>query len=107
MFNIFWDREGPLIAFNRGGSIFCNARYYEAWHDTDVVAGRVQDAAISWFFSLAHELAHNLESAHNATHEFYFSSISEEFLPHFIKTFCFTNEAVFKHVESSGVVQIQ
>lgn len=26
------------------------------------------------------ELAHNLESAHNASHEFYFSSISEEYL---------------------------
>ena len=23
--NIFWDHEGPLIAFNKGGSIFCNA----------------------------------------------------------------------------------
>ena len=23
--NIFWDHEGPLIAFNRGGTIFCNA----------------------------------------------------------------------------------
>lgn len=23
--NIFWDHEGPLIAFNRGGAIFCNA----------------------------------------------------------------------------------
>ncbi len=45
--NIFWDHEGPLIAFNRGGSIFCNAyvsgfmgrciltslfrRYFVAW----------------------------------------------------------------------------
>jgi len=23
--NVFWDHEGPLIAFNRGGAIFCNA----------------------------------------------------------------------------------
>lgn len=23
--NIFWDHEGPLIAFNKGGTIFCNA----------------------------------------------------------------------------------
>lgn len=28
---IFYDLEGPLIAFNRGGSIFFNLRYYEAW----------------------------------------------------------------------------
>lgn len=25
MINIFWDHEGPTIAFNRGGTIFCNA----------------------------------------------------------------------------------
>jgi hypothetical protein len=30
------------------------------------------------------ELAHNLESAHNASHEFYFSSISEEYLVAFM-----------------------
>lgn len=29
------------------------------------------------------EIAHNLESAHNASHEFYFSSIAEEYLVRF------------------------
>ena len=29
------------------------------------------------------ELAHNLESAHNSAHEFYFSSIAEEYLVRF------------------------
>ncbi|EIW70337.1 hypothetical protein TREMEDRAFT_29286 [Tremella mesenterica DSM 1558] len=81
--NVFWDREGPLIAFNRGGTIFCNARYYSAWHDTQCIQGNKNDAFISWYFSIAHELAHNLESAHNASHEFYFSSIAEEFLIRF------------------------
>lgn len=105
VFNIFWDRAGPLIAFNRGGAVFCNARFYEAWHDESVRGGRVQDAAISWFFSLAHELAHNLESAHNATHEFYFSSIAEEFLPKFVASFCNTTggeEQVFKAIAEHG-----
>jgi hypothetical protein len=23
--SIFWDKEGPTIAFNRGGSLYCNA----------------------------------------------------------------------------------
>jgi hypothetical protein len=23
--SIFWDHEGPLIAFNKGGALFCNA----------------------------------------------------------------------------------
>ncbi len=90
--NVFWDREGPLIAFNRNGTIFCNGRYYEAWSelqllphkltsdDASVQRGQNRDALISWYFSLAHELAHNLESGHNASHEFYFSSIAEEYL---------------------------
>lgn len=78
--NVFWDREGPLIAFNRNGTIFCNGRYYEAWNDTSVVRGQTQDALISWYFTLVHELAHNMESGHNASHEFFLSSIAEEYL---------------------------
>ncbi|BEI92591.1 uncharacterized protein CcaverHIS019_0502190 [Cutaneotrichosporon cavernicola] len=78
--NVFWDREGPLIAFNRNGTIFCNGRYYEAWNDASSQRGQNRDALISWYFTLAHELAHNLESGHNASHEFYFSSIAEEYL---------------------------
>jgi hypothetical protein len=31
--HIFYDMSGPLIAFNRNGSLFLNARYYIAWHD--------------------------------------------------------------------------
>nr|XP_031863300.1 uncharacterized protein CI109_001175 [Kwoniella shandongensis]KAA5530372.1 hypothetical protein CI109_001175 [Kwoniella shandongensis] len=81
--NVFWDHEGPLIAFNRGGTVFCNARYYQAWHDTACQQGQRNEAFISWYFSIAHELAHNLESAHNSAHEFYFSSIAEEYLVRF------------------------
>jgi Zn-dependent oligopeptidase len=61
--------------------------------------GSRTEAFISWYFSIAHELAHNLgkstyqkwtlaeftaESAHNSAHEFYFSSIAEEYLTPFI-----------------------
>lgn len=30
---IFHDLSGPLIAFNRSGSLYVNLRYYIAWHD--------------------------------------------------------------------------
>ncbi|KAK6910047.1 hypothetical protein I203_104076 [Kwoniella mangroviensis CBS 8507] len=83
--NVFWDHAGPLIAFNKGGTIFCNARYYQAWHDDQIIRGQRHEALISWYFSIAHELAHNLESAHNSAHEFYFSSIAEEYLIKFIE----------------------
>lgn len=31
--------------------------------------GETQEAMISWFFSLAHELAHNAVADHNSEHE--------------------------------------
>ncbi|KAF7321474.1 hypothetical protein MKEN_00668100 [Mycena kentingensis (nom. inval.)] len=77
--HIFYDLDGGLIAFNRNGSIFLNLRYYEAWHDAEVKAGSTRTAYISWFHTLAHELAHNLVGPHNSEHEFWFSSICERY----------------------------
>jgi hypothetical protein len=54
--HIFYDAAGPLIAFNRNGSLFVNLRFYLSWHDEQVQAGDVDDALISNFFSLAHEI---------------------------------------------------
>jgi hypothetical protein len=39
--------------------------------------------SISQTADIPEEIAHNLESAHNASHEFYFSSIAEEYLVRF------------------------
>ncbi|KXN90205.1 hypothetical protein AN958_04695 [Leucoagaricus sp. SymC.cos] len=78
--HIFYDTRGGLIAFNRNGSIFLNLRYYEAWHDSEVRDRIVTNALISWYFTLAHEIAHNLVQPHNSEHEFYFSAICEKYL---------------------------
>ncbi|KAI0299353.1 hypothetical protein B0F90DRAFT_1810632 [Multifurca ochricompacta] len=77
--HVFADKEGQLVAFNRGGSLFMNLRYYEAWHDHDVQRGDFNKAFISWYFTLAHEIAHNLVHPHNSEHEFYFSAICEAY----------------------------
>ncbi|GAA5919060.1 hypothetical protein JCM1841_003725 [Sporobolomyces salmonicolor] len=80
--HVFHDLEGPLIAFNRNGSLYCNSRYYFAWHDKMVQEGKLEEPLISTFHTLAHELAHNLVKPHDAEHSFYFSSFCEEyFLP--------------------------
>ncbi|KAJ3549086.1 hypothetical protein NM688_g5219 [Phlebia brevispora] len=79
--HIFYDTSGGLIAFNRNASLFMNLRFFEAWHDADVREGRFSQAFISWYFTLAHEIAHNLVQPHNSEHEFYFSSICEAHLP--------------------------
>jgi len=78
--HIFADSEGQLVAFNRSGSLFMNLRYFEAWHDRDVQRGDNTKAMISWYFTLAHEIAHNLVHPHNSEHEFYFSAICEAYL---------------------------
>ncbi|KDQ54066.1 hypothetical protein JAAARDRAFT_409896 [Jaapia argillacea MUCL 33604] len=78
--HVFYDLGGELIAFNRDGSIYLNLRFYEAWHDAQVKAGDLSTAYISWFFTLAHEIAHNLVQPHNSEHEFYFSAICEQYL---------------------------
>ncbi|TFK75311.1 hypothetical protein BDN72DRAFT_892280 [Pluteus cervinus] len=78
--HIFYDLTGPLIAFNRNGSLFMNLRFYEAWHDADVSRGDLKTATVSWYFTLAHEIAHNLVLAHNSEHEFWFSHISQKYI---------------------------
>ncbi|KZT22896.1 hypothetical protein NEOLEDRAFT_1137233 [Neolentinus lepideus HHB14362 ss-1] len=78
--HIFCDLGGELIAFNREGSLYLNLRYYEAWHDEEVRRGDRSKAYISWYFTLAHEVAHNLVQPHNSEHEFYFSAICEQYL---------------------------
>jgi len=78
--HVFADNEGQLVAFNRGGSLFMNLRYFEAWHDNDVQRGDYSKALISWYFTLAHEIAHNLVYPHNSEHEFYFSAICEDYI---------------------------
>ncbi|KAG2046980.1 hypothetical protein BDR06DRAFT_1033197 [Suillus hirtellus] len=40
--------------------------------DQDVKNGNTNQAYISWYFALAHEIAHNLVQRHNSEHEFYF-----------------------------------
>lgn len=81
--HVFYDlAPSPLIAFNTGGALFLNLRYYIAWHDSLVLVGNKNDALISTFHTLAHEIAHNLVGPHNSEHEYYFSSLLET---HFAK----------------------
>ncbi|KAI6111932.1 hypothetical protein EV401DRAFT_239921 [Pisolithus croceorrhizus] len=98
---VFYDVSGGRIAFNYGGTIYLNLRYFEIWHDEQVKTGNRQNARMSWsvqfahchsvpfskkkryhrrFLALAHEIAHNLTDQHNSDHEFWFSAICEAHL---------------------------
>lgn len=72
--HIFFDRTGGTIAFNTGGSIFCNLRFFLQLHSANIQSkGAVAkaDAGTWWWVTVAHELAHNLVTAHNSEHSFY------------------------------------
>ncbi|KAF8431347.1 hypothetical protein L210DRAFT_3487780 [Boletus edulis BED1] len=77
---IFYDVSGGCIAFNCRGTIYLNLRYFEVWHDEQVKSGNRQNAQMSWFLALAHEIAHNVTNLHNSDHEFWFSAICEAHL---------------------------
>ncbi|KAF8629109.1 hypothetical protein AX17_005695 [Amanita inopinata Kibby_2008] len=78
--HIFFDLTSQHIAFNREGSLFFNLRFYETWHDMDVGVGKKADAYAFWYFTFAHEIAHNLVQEHNAEHEFYFAATSQKYI---------------------------
>ncbi|KAF9219018.1 hypothetical protein BS17DRAFT_468537 [Gyrodon lividus] len=78
--HVFYDISGGCIAFNCRGTIYLNLRYFEVWHDEQVKSGNRQNARMSWFLAVAHEIAHNVTDLHNSDHEFWFSAICEAHL---------------------------
>ncbi|KAL6849422.1 hypothetical protein ACO1O0_008962 [Amphichorda felina] len=73
--HIFYDEKGGTIAFNTGGSLFCNLRFFLQLHAGQLMGPRpgeaMAEAATWWWVVLAHELAHNLVSMHNSDHSYY------------------------------------
>ncbi|GAO16947.1 hypothetical protein UVI_02054800 [Ustilaginoidea virens] len=79
--HIFYDESGSTIAFNTGGSIFCNLRFFLQLHAAQVNSGAGRaEAATWWWVVLAHELAHNLVSAHNSDHSYYTESFIQQYM---------------------------
>lgn len=83
---IHFDEEGPCIAFNTKGSIFCNMRFFLQLHYNKIrdnvgrrAAGSRVEATVWWFVVVAHELAHNLVAAHDANHSYYTESFVQEY----------------------------
>lgn len=72
--SIFYDPGGKTIAFNRGGSLFCNYLYFKQLHQTKLLDdpnnGRAE-ALVYWWVILCHELAHNLVADHSSDHSYY------------------------------------
>ncbi|KAG8428848.1 hypothetical protein J3459_002376 [Metarhizium acridum] len=79
--HIFYDDSGGTIAFNTGGSIFCNFRFFLQLHAAQIQSGSGKaEAATWWWVVLAHELAHNLVSPHNSDHSYYTESFIQQYM---------------------------
>mmetsp|Transcript_4728 Transcript_4728/g.12206 ORF Transcript_4728/g.12206 Transcript_4728/m.12206 type:complete len:324 (+) Transcript_4728:1-972(+) len=70
-------QDGDVIAFNRGGVIFCNALFFRILeHEL-----HREDAESFWFVTLCHELAHNWSGAHDLKHEQAMEALLTTFQP--------------------------
>lgn len=72
--HLFYDESGLTIAFNTGGSMFFNLRFFMQLHSAKWSSGteaEKTEAMVWWWVVMAHELAHNLISAHSAEHSYY------------------------------------
>jgi hypothetical protein len=77
---IFHDPSGGTIAFNRGGALHYNVRFFHALHYL-AKKHNSSDCYSYWFVTTAHELAHHMVSAHNKEHGFYTESYVSHYLP--------------------------
>jgi len=83
---IYHDPTGNAIAFNSGGALYFNIRYFYGLHYSKNI--HQSKACYSyWYVVACHELAHNLEGPHNSTHAFYTESYVSMYLPKLIAVF--------------------
>ncbi|KAK9324883.1 hypothetical protein V1517DRAFT_315973 [Lipomyces orientalis] len=84
-FHMFYDASGESVAFNLGGSLFFNLRYFV----DDIRATQVMSQGASgfnlakaldyWFPVVAHELAHNLVESHGQEHSYFTETYIQKF----------------------------
>jgi len=78
---IYFEPTGGTIAFNSNKALYFNLRFFCTLHQNSV-----DSACYSyWYMTFAHELAHNLVTAHNKEHGSFTESIAALYLPDFVK----------------------
>jgi len=78
---IYYEQSGNTIAFNSNKALYFNLRLFAHLHYTSEGSPLSSECYSYWFTTMAHELAHNLVSAHNKDHGYYTESYITLFLP--------------------------
>jgi len=78
---IYYEPNGSTIAFNRSKALYFNLRFFVALHQNSVDSSCYS----YWYMTFAHELAHNLVTAHNKEHGSFTESIAALYLPDFVR----------------------
>eukprot|EP00804_Cyclotella_cryptica_P009879 CCRYP_014180-RC/>CCRYP_014180-RC protein AED:0.05 eAED:0.05 QI:56/1/1/1/0.9/0.81/11/470/1857 len=77
---IYYDPSGNTIAFNSNKALYFNLRFFVSLHRSHVNSA----CYAYWYTVFAHELAHNLVTAHNKEHGKFTESIIALYLPKFV-----------------------
>lgn len=77
---IFYDPSGSTIAFNSNRALYFNVRFFVNLHSQSINTSCYS----YWYTVFAHELAHNLVTAHNKEHGKFTESIISLYLPGFV-----------------------
>jgi len=83
---IYNHHTSNVIAFNAGGALYFNIRYFYRIHYARNLHEK-RECYAYWFVVACHELAHNLEGPHNRTHAFYTESYTSLYLPKLMALF--------------------
>jgi len=78
---IYYEPTGNTIAFNSNKALYFNFRFFCALHKNNIDSSCYS----YWYMTFAHELAHNLVTAHNKEHGSFTESIAALYLPDFVK----------------------
>jgi hypothetical protein len=77
---IYHDSSKTVMAFNLGGALYFNVRYFYGLHYSKNIH-RSRVCFSYWYTIMCHELAHNMEKNHSRAHAFYTEMYTSLYLP--------------------------
>eukprot|EP01112_Ceratiomyxa_fruticulosa_P019962 TRINITY_DN6667_c0_g1_i1.p1 TRINITY_DN6667_c0_g1~~TRINITY_DN6667_c0_g1_i1.p1 ORF type:complete len:268 (+),score=73.52 TRINITY_DN6667_c0_g1_i1:1140-1943(+) len=83
------------VAFNIGGRLYFNLAFFSDVHFPKIKYGKrnLREAAFYWYITIAHEIAHNIESNHNQKHSYITQELESKYFSRLCGVLGFSDEA--------------